>query len=214
MCNAHRLHHACFDINLDHNTTQQRPLLDLWKNLTMLRCLHLRFCAQETQESTGRSGLHQCRKICVRNVCSHWRRMRRLTKCPKKTEKSICWMAVLLVLLVGFVVLCCLVCVLNGREPDFDTAVCFLKFWKSSLAFSIVNKFFAKSCLCVVQMELFVWCANGRSLNDCCFWLKRVSVQKGREECTAQAWVVVDLRSVVRTSFGVYRTHLESLLWA
>ena len=45
-------------------------------------------------------------------------------------KKSICWMATSLVLVVlfGFVVLCCLVRVRKGREPDVDTVVCFLEF--------------------------------------------------------------------------------------
>ena len=45
-------------------------------------------------------------------------------------KKSICWMATSLVLVVlfGFVVLCWLVRVRKGREPDFNTVVCFLKF--------------------------------------------------------------------------------------
>ena len=46
-----------------------------------------------------------------------------------KMKKSMSWMATSLVLVVlfGFVVLGCWARVQKGREPDFNTVVCFLK---------------------------------------------------------------------------------------
>lgn len=117
---------------------------------------------------------HQCLRTCVRNVCPHWRRIRRLkvsqlfrAKCPRGREE--------IHMLDGHLArACCFVwfCsfVLFGSCPERERT----GRWHCSLFLGVLKEFFSVfECLEAFCKDMLVWCIHMYSLwHDCYFWLK------------------------------------------